>query len=175
MTHIHITESPFDHREEVRITDAQWDAVKDLFDCRRKRKHTIREIIDAILYVFDNDVNWRMLPKTYPPWQTVYYYFDKWRKTGVLHQVLTVLPDDIRVKIVKSSFSAPYSKVQVRALPAQDSYPEKAYIHNIEIRREAPRHEVRREKTYMNRNEYSWLLRSFLDEEEEPPTHNRAA
>src|SRR5829696_10556659 len=29
---------------------------------------------------------WRMLPKEYPPWQTVYYHFRKWRRDGRLRQ-----------------------------------------------------------------------------------------
>ena len=74
-----MNENQFTIGQETRLTDYQWDAIKDMFDCRRKRKHSIREVIDAILYVFDHEIHWRMLPKSFAPWQTVYYYYDKLR------------------------------------------------------------------------------------------------
>ena len=35
----------------------------------------MREIVNAIFYVLRGGVAWRLLPKDFPPWQTVYRWF----------------------------------------------------------------------------------------------------
>ncbi len=152
------------------LTDAQWDAIKDLFDCRRKRKHSIRGIIDAVLYVVDNDIHWRMLPKSYAPWQTVYYYFDKWRRTGVWQQVLDVLPHGIRQKAMTSSFVTPYPQVDLKmyhpAIQQPAPQPRRAQIHTVEAGSS-----LTPEQRHARR--YAWVLRDFLGEDE--ASKNQAA
>ena len=44
----------------------------------RPRKWSLWLIINAILYVTRTGCQWRMLPKDFPPWQTVYGYFWRW-------------------------------------------------------------------------------------------------
>jgi putative transposase len=39
---------------------------------------------------------WRMLPREYPPWQTVYYHFGKWRRDGGLRRAHDRLRDAVR-------------------------------------------------------------------------------
>ena len=175
-----MTENPIAIREDIRLSDAQWDAIKDLFDCRRRRKHTIRDIIDAILFVFDNDTHWRMLPRTYAPWQTVYYYYDKWRKTGVWNRVMEVLPEELRVKMITASYVSPYPSVEVRTLRPH-ALPQRAQIHTVQIHRTPPTSDAETNETpstpvtaSVTPASYSWILRNFLDEESQPP-HNRAA
>jgi putative transposase len=43
-------------------------------------------IADAVFYLLRSGCAWRMLPQEYPPWQTVYYHFRKWRLDGRLRQ-----------------------------------------------------------------------------------------
>ena len=49
----------------------------------RSRSVNMREIVNAIFYVLRSGCAWRMLPHDLPPWQTVYGYFNTWRKEGV--------------------------------------------------------------------------------------------
>jgi len=49
----------------------------------RPPEHSLREIINAIRYLLRNGVTWRNLPGDFPPWQSVYYYFNKWRQQGL--------------------------------------------------------------------------------------------
>jgi putative transposase len=46
----------------------------------------MRRIADAVFYLLRSGCAWRMLPREYPPWQTVYYHFRKWRLDGRLRQ-----------------------------------------------------------------------------------------
>lgn len=57
----------------------------------RPRSLEMREVVNAILYIVVGGVQWRMLPKEYPRWQSVYWYFTQWRKSGLwqrLHDTL---------------------------------------------------------------------------------------
>jgi putative transposase len=61
------------------LTGTQWQYIeKIVMPQRRKRKHSLREVWNAILYLVKTGFQWRMLPKEYPKWELVYCYFRKW-------------------------------------------------------------------------------------------------
>ena len=66
------------------MTDSQWKIIHSLLNflgySDEGRKYSMREIVDAVLYLVDNGTKWRNLPKDFPPWKTVYYHFSKWSK-----------------------------------------------------------------------------------------------
>jgi putative transposase len=45
----------------------------------RPRLHGLRAILDAIFYVLKSGYPWRLLPRDFPPWKTVYDWFRRWR------------------------------------------------------------------------------------------------
>ena len=45
--------------------------------------HNPREILNAVFYVLKSGCQWRMLPREFPPWKTVFHYFRRWRIDGV--------------------------------------------------------------------------------------------
>ncbi len=47
----------------------------------RKRTVDLREVFNALLYILRTGCAWRYLPHEFPKWQTVYYYFQKWRSS----------------------------------------------------------------------------------------------
>jgi len=57
----------------------------------------IRRIVNGILYRNKSGCQWRMLPKDYPPWGTVYYYFAQWRDDGTLRRIHDFLRERVRV------------------------------------------------------------------------------
>jgi len=64
----------------------------------RPLTHSRREVVNAILYHVRAGGSWRMLPKDFPPWETVYGYFRDWRKDGTLDRVHDALREHVRVK-----------------------------------------------------------------------------
>jgi len=60
------------------LTDPQWAIIQEILQDTRKRKHSLRDILNAIFYVVKGGIQWRMLPHDLPAWQTVYYYYKKW-------------------------------------------------------------------------------------------------
>ncbi|MEM0999418.1 MAG: IS5 family transposase [Bacteroidota bacterium] len=85
------------------LTDSQWKVIQKFFDVKRKRKHPLRQILNAILYLVKSGCQWRMLPANFAPWQTVYYYFRRWKQLGYFEEIHDTLVSDLRVKKGKSS------------------------------------------------------------------------
>ena len=72
----------------TRLSDTQWKIIKPFLNWQRKRALDLRAVFDAILYVTRTGIQWRNLEfTTFPKWTAVYYYFDKWKKSGVLEQI----------------------------------------------------------------------------------------
>ena len=65
------------------LTDEEWNQIKSLVPApksgRGKRGRPIRNnrrtLVNAIFYVVRAGCAWRLLPKDFGPWQTVYGYF----------------------------------------------------------------------------------------------------
>jgi putative transposase len=57
----------------------------------RPRTHSLRHIFDAVFYVLRIGCAWRYLPSNFPPWQTVFYHFRRFRLHGTLHLLYTAL------------------------------------------------------------------------------------
>lgn len=74
------------------LTDKQWQVIEKIINPQeRKRKHQLRDIMNAILYINKTGCQWRMLPSHFAPWQTVYYYFRKWKLEGVIEDIMDTL------------------------------------------------------------------------------------
>ena len=79
------------------LTDKQWQVIKKFINTQeRKRKHHLRDIVNAILYINKTGCQWRMLPSHFAPWQTVYYYFRKWKLEGVIEEIMDTLHSLVR-------------------------------------------------------------------------------
>lgn len=45
----------------------------------RPRQYDLYDIFNAVLYRNENGIKWRNLPKDFPKWELVYYYYNLWR------------------------------------------------------------------------------------------------
>lgn len=81
------------------VTDTQWQVVKALLPhAERKRTHSLREIINALFYHTRAGGAWRLLPHDFPPWSSVYGFFNKWSKDGTLERVHDSLRERTRIE-----------------------------------------------------------------------------
>ena len=82
------------------LTDSQWDIIQDLIPPAkpggRPRSLEMRQIVNAILYVVVGGIQWRMLPKEYPAWQSVYGYFRDWRNDQRWQRIHDTLRAQVR-------------------------------------------------------------------------------
>ncbi|MEP9374691.1 IS5 family transposase [Mesorhizobium sp. KR1-2] len=69
------------------VTDEQWSIVEPLLPTpsRRGRRRRVnrRAVIDAIFYLLRTGCQWRQLPREFPAWNRVYWYFRSWQRSGV--------------------------------------------------------------------------------------------
>ncbi len=81
------------------LTDSQWDISKELIPPAkpggRPRTLDMRQVLNAILYVVVGGIKWRMLPREYPNWKSVYHYFRQWRDNGTWQR----LHDTLRARV----------------------------------------------------------------------------
>lgn len=68
------------------LTDAEWALVADLFEREGQRgappRFERRLMVNACCYALRTGCAWRLLPKTFPPWQAVYMSFKRWAAAG---------------------------------------------------------------------------------------------
>lgn len=64
----------------------------------RKRKHSLRSVWNGLMYLLKTGCQWRMLPKEFPNWQLVYYYYRKWVGSELFYRILDKLRSKVRVK-----------------------------------------------------------------------------
>ena len=78
------------------LTDAQWNNIKGYLDNKgRKRKFSLRSVWNALMYVVKTGCQWRMLPRDFPKWQLVGYYYRKW----IVAELFDIILDKLRSKI----------------------------------------------------------------------------
>jgi len=69
-------------------TDAEWAVIAPFMPPKSKvgrpRKTKMRAVWDAIQYIAATGCQWAMLPKEFPPFTTVQYYFYRMRDSGLL-------------------------------------------------------------------------------------------
>mgnify|MGYP001818887527 CR=1 FL=1 len=77
------------------LTDEMWARLEPLLPDRAPRRGgqwtDHREVVEAMIWRFRTGSPWRDLPAGFPPWQTVWWRFDRWAKDGTFDRVLAEL------------------------------------------------------------------------------------
>jgi putative transposase len=85
------------------LSDAEWRCIGPHLPKHtgqgRPRLHGLREILDAVFYVLKSGCPWRLLPKDFPPWKTVYDWFRKWRIDGTWERLNAQLRECLRAQL----------------------------------------------------------------------------
>lgn len=58
-----------------------------------------REILNAVFYLLKSGCQWRMLPREFPPWKTVFHYFRAWRLDGTWERLNRAMRRLLREKL----------------------------------------------------------------------------
>lgn len=84
------------------VTDAEWSVLETVLPpakaTGRPRKHSLREMVNAMFYLARSGCPWRYLPDGYPPWQTVYSLFRAWERDGTWEAINTSLTRQARTR-----------------------------------------------------------------------------
>ena len=89
-------------RYDTDLTDAQWQLIEPIFiasagNYGNRAKWTKRELMNAVLYLVKTGCQWRMLPKDFPPYKTVYDFFRRMRLKGIWEQINDLLVQKVRI------------------------------------------------------------------------------
>ena len=85
--------------KQYELTKEQWERIKPLSPPEetgkwgRPRKDN-RIMLNGMLWIIRSGAQWRELPATYGPWQSIYARFAKWRNEGTLEAVFHTLSAD---------------------------------------------------------------------------------
>jgi putative transposase len=89
------------------LCDAEWESLKVHVPPPNKRgrpkTHTTREILNAIFYVLKSGCTWRLLPRDFPPWETVYWWFRRWRIDGTFERLNAALRERLRIRLGRNA------------------------------------------------------------------------
>lgn len=78
-------------RYQTDLSDTEWRLIAAFLpkasSTGRRREWPMREIVNAIFYVLRGGITWRLLPKDFPPWPTVYRWFARFRDEAVFERM----------------------------------------------------------------------------------------
>lgn len=86
------------------LTDPQWAAISPFLNLKRKRKHDLRQMMNSILWLLRTGCQWRNLPKQWPNWQSVYYYFGQWKQDGTFERINLALNQLDRKRVGQEAY-----------------------------------------------------------------------
>jgi putative transposase len=85
------------------LSDNEWGYIKPYLPVPtgrgRPKIHGSRAILDAVFYVLKTGCPWRLLPKEFPPWKSVYDWFRKWRIDGTFERLNAALRELLRARL----------------------------------------------------------------------------
>jgi len=84
------------------LTHKQWELLQPLVARRpgpgAPRRVDMRQVINALFYLTRTSCQWEMLPKDFPHWSAVRYYYDKWRRDGTWERINDALRRAVRIE-----------------------------------------------------------------------------
>jgi putative transposase len=84
------------------LSDAEWALLEPYLPASkstgRPRTHGSRQMLDAIFYILRSGCPWRLLPRDFPPWKTVYHYFCQWSLDDTFERLNALLRVRLRVR-----------------------------------------------------------------------------
>jgi putative transposase len=85
------------------LSDAEFTYIEEHLPTANQRGrpkiHAPREILNAIFYVLKSGCPWRLLPREFPPWRSVYHWFRAWRIDGTFERLNAALRETLRTRL----------------------------------------------------------------------------
>ena len=90
------------NRYSTDLSDEEWRCIgPHLAESKgrgRPKIHGSRAILNAVFYILKSGCPWRLLPKDFPPWKSVYDWFRKWRIDGTFEHLNASLRELLRAR-----------------------------------------------------------------------------
>jgi putative transposase len=82
------------------LTDKQWGLIEEFFVIKKGKnlqQHNKRDLVNAVLYRIKTGCQWRLLPKDFPPYATVWSFYRRAVKAGVWERAMDKIVQKVRV------------------------------------------------------------------------------
>ncbi len=80
------------------LTDEQWELLEPRLLGRKwqpggpgRPPIDVRQVLNGILYLNKTGCQWRLIPKEFGHWSTIYGYFKRWRREGIWARLMEAL------------------------------------------------------------------------------------
>jgi transposase len=80
------------------LSDEEWELVWPHIPKPSGSGGRIRDprlVLNGMFHALRSGTAWRDLPERYGPWQTVYHWFNRWRRDGTLRRMADALQDQL--------------------------------------------------------------------------------
>ena len=123
------------HKYPSDISREEYEQIRKELEQARKRTrprtYDLYDVFCAVLFVVQGGIQWRMLPRDYPKWQTVYYYFRIWSEkdemgVSILDKALQKLVKQIRNEDLRRDKTT-FGIVDAQSVQNADTAEEKGY------------------------------------------------
>ena len=87
-------------RYSTDLTDKQWELIEEFFEINKGKnlqKHSKRELVNAVLYRIKTGCQWRLLPKDFPNYVTVWSFYRRAVASGIWEAAMDKLVKKVRV------------------------------------------------------------------------------
>ena len=78
--------------ESLRLTSHQWSRLKRFLDEHPGiyvgESRNCKRFVEAVLWICRSGAQWRLLPRSYGKWNSVYKRFSRWAEAGVWETML---------------------------------------------------------------------------------------
>jgi len=89
------------------LTDNQWAQIEEYFSVGKygnRRKHLVRVLVNAVFYVIKSGCQWRMLPKDFPPFDTVWSFYRRSKNKGIWEKIMDLLVKKDRTRSGRTEY-----------------------------------------------------------------------
>jgi putative transposase len=82
------------------LTDTQWALIEEFFEVKKGKhlqEHEKRELVNAVLYRNKTGCQWRLLPRDFPPHDTVWSFYRRAVASGIWEKAMDKLVKKVRI------------------------------------------------------------------------------
>jgi putative transposase len=112
------------------LFDKEWGIIEPIFTRAKKgkhlQKHNKRKLVNAVRYLNKTGCQWRMLPKEYPKYQTVYSFYNRAIKNGLWEEMTDLLVQMTRLE-AKRNLNPSYSLIDSQSTKTTSACDERGF------------------------------------------------
>jgi len=82
------------------LMDSQWELIEEFFEVKKGQnlqKHSKRDLVNAVLYRNKTGCQWRLLPRDFPNYVTVWSFYRRAVASGIWEKAMDKMVKKVRV------------------------------------------------------------------------------